>query len=173
VGLSTVRTARRLAAVLALTVLALTVLAGCGSDDQPATPQPVRVSAGDQTVDIKPSQYCLDGDGQRYDVTPPVIEVPAGTPITLTVPGPVADRGWGVQVFDDKLHEKIGEVAVDAGTTTFDGINSSDVVPAAFYLVIVEDKGGKCGLFSGAWPVGFVRPGGDIATGSATPAPAG
>jgi len=167
VGLSTT-TVRGLAAG----VLALTVLTGCGSDDEPTTPQPVRVAAGDQTVDIQPSQYCLDGDGKRYDVTPPVIEVPADSPITLTVPGPVADHGWSVQVFDETLGQKIGEVAVDEGTTTFDGINSSDVVPAAFYLVVVEDKGGECGLFSGAWPVGFVRPGGDIATGTATPAPA-
>jgi hypothetical protein len=34
----------------------------------------------------------------------------------------------------------------------------------------VEDKGGACGVFSGAWPVGFIRPGGDVPdTGSATP----
>jgi len=26
--------------------------------------------------------------------------------------------------------------------------------------VVVEDKGGDCGEFSGAWPVGFIRAGG-------------
>jgi hypothetical protein len=169
VGLSTIHTARGLAAG----VLALTVLTGCGGDDEPAAPQEVRVAAGDRTVDIQPSQYCLDGDGRRYDVTPPVIEVPAGTPIELTVPDSVARRGWSVQVFDNTLEEKIGEVAVDPGTTEFDGINSSDVVPAAFYLVVVEDKGEACQGFSGAWPVGFIRAGGDAGTSTGTPTPAG
>ena len=42
----------------------------------------------------------------------------------------------------------------------FDEINTSDVVPPAFYLVVVEKKGGDCGEFSGAWPVGFLRAGG-------------
>jgi len=169
VGLSTTTTVRGLAAG----VLALTLLTGCGSDDEPAAPEQVRVAAGDQTAEVKPSQYCLDGDGQRYDVTPPVVEVPAGIPIRLTVPAGVAEQGWSVQVFDQTLEDKIGEVAVDAGTTEFAGINSSDVVPATFYLVVVEDKGGPCGLFSGAWPVGFVRPGGETATTAPTPAPPG
>ena len=62
-----------------------------------------------------------------------------------------------MQVFDDQLEEKVGEVDVEAGTTSFDGINSSDVVPAGFYLVVVEDKGTACGEFSGAWPIGFIR----------------
>jgi len=26
--------------------------------------------------------------------------------------------------------------------------------------VVVKDKGGDCGEFSGAWPVGFIRAGG-------------
>jgi hypothetical protein len=169
VGLSTIDTARGLAAG----VLALTVLTGCGSDEEPAAPEPVRVAAGNQTAEVKPTQYCLDGDGQRYDVTPPVVEVPADTPIRLTVPDSVAEQGWSVQVFDQTLEQKIGEVAVDAGTAEFDGINSSDIVPATFYLVIVEAKGGPCGLFSGAWPVGFVRPGGEMSATTPSTAPAG
>jgi hypothetical protein len=69
----------------------------------------------------------------------------------------VAQQGWSVQVFDDQLEQKIGEVPVEAGTRTFDQITGSDVVPAAFYLVVVEDKGTDCGEFSGAWPIGFIR----------------
>jgi hypothetical protein len=49
---------------------------------------------------------------------------------------------------------------VPAGTSTFEEINTSDVVPAAFYLVVVEDSGGECGEFSAAWPIGFLRAGG-------------
>jgi Protein of unknown function (DUF2771) len=169
VGLSTITTVRGFAAG----ALALTLLTGCGGDDEPAAPEQVRVAAGNQTAEVKPTQYCLDGDGRRYEVRPPVVEVPADTPIRLTVPDSVARQGWSVQVFDQTLEDKIGEVAVDAGTAEFDGINSSDVVPATFYLVIVEDKGGPCGLFSGAWPVGFVRPGGQMSTATPTPAPAG
>ena len=148
----------------------LAVLTGCGRGSSSDGPPTITVEAGNQTVAVKPSQYCLDGDGKRYDTTPPVIEVSPDSPIAFTVPEDVADRGWSVQVFDDQLEEKIGAVDVDEGTATFDGINSSDVVPAAFYLVVVENKGGACGVFSGAWPVGFIRPGGDGAgTGSATP----
>jgi hypothetical protein len=173
VGLSTTSTVRGLTAT---GILALTALTGCGSgtgSDEPAAPQEVRVQAGDQTVELKPSQYCLDGDGRRYDVTPPVVEAPAETPIKLTVSESVARQGWSVQVFDEHLEEKIGEVAVDAGATEFDGISSSDVVPEAFYLVVVERKGGECGLFSGAWPVGIIRPGGGTGATTSAPPPAG
>jgi len=56
----------------------------------------------------------------------------------------------------------------------FDEINTSDVVPVAFYLVVVEKKGGACGEFSGAWPVGFLRAGGDLSgTPSSIVPPAG
>jgi hypothetical protein len=65
-----------------------------------------------------------------------------------------------VQVFDEQLEEIIGEVDVPAGERTFEEISTSDVVPPAFYLVIVEDKGGDCGEFSGAWPIGLIRAGG-------------
>ncbi len=146
----------RRAAAGALALVA--VLTACG-EDEPEGPPPVQVVVGAQDVDAAPTQYCLDGERQQYaSVTPPILEVPADSPIALTVSDDVADRGWSVQVFDDQLSEKIGEVDVEAGTTTFDGINSSDVVPAAFYLVVVEDKGTACGEFSGAWPIGFIRP---------------
>jgi hypothetical protein len=63
-------------------------------------------------------------------------------------------------VFDERLEEAIGEVDVPAGTSVFEEITTDDVVPPAFYLVVVEDKGGDCGEFSAAWPVGFLRAGG-------------
>ena len=139
--------------------LLLLVLAGCGRDEA-AGPENVEVSVGAQQVAVRPVQYCLDGDGQRYSDPPPIIEVSPDSAITLTVPASVAERGWSVQVFDEKLEEPLGEVDVPEGDAAFDEINTSDVVPPAFYLVVVEDKGGACGEFSSAWPVGFLRAGG-------------
>jgi hypothetical protein len=150
----------------AATVLLAVVLSGCGSD-APDAPPTVGVEVTGQSVDLKPTQYCLDDDGQRYRVSPPIIEVPPDAPITFTVPDDVAEQGWSVQVFDEKLEERIGEVDVDLGKAVFD-VSTSDVVPAAFYLVVVEDKGEQCQGFSGAWPVGFIRAGGD--TGTSAPA---
>jgi hypothetical protein len=138
--------------------LLLLGLAACSRED-PAPPD-VRVQAGGQDLTVRPTQYCLDGDGQRYEITPPIVEVPPDTRITLTVPDDVAARGWAVQVFDDQLEETIGEVDVPEGESVFREINSSDVVPPAYYLVVVEDGGGDCGAFSGAWPVGIIRAGG-------------
>jgi hypothetical protein len=143
------------------TALLLVVLAGCGRGGA-AGPGEVQVAVGAQDVGVRPVQYCLDGDRQRYDTTPPIIEVSPDATITLTVPDAVAEQGWSVQVFDEKLEEKLGTVDVPEGRDVFEEINTSDVVPPAFYLVIVEDKGGKCGAFSGAWPVGFLRAGGDL-----------
>jgi hypothetical protein len=142
-----------------LAALLLLVLAGCGRGDA-AGPAEVRVVVGPQDVTVRPTQYCLDGERERYTITPPIVEVSPDAQIRLTVPDAVADRGWAVQVFDEQLEEPIGEVDVPEGTDVFDEINSDDVVPPAFYLVIVEDKGGDCGEFSGAWPVGFLRAGG-------------
>ena len=144
----------------AAAALLLVVLAGCGGE--PAGPGEVGVSVGPQEVSVRPVQYCLDGERQRYDNAPPKIEVSPDTTIRLTVPGEIADRGWSVQVFDDKLDQRLGTVEVDAGTAVLDEINTSDVVPPTFYLVVVEDKGGDCGEFSGAWPIGFLRAGGDL-----------
>jgi hypothetical protein len=152
--------------------LLVLVLAGCGRDA--AVPTDVRVAVGAEDVSVRPVQYCLDGKGQRYSNTPPILEVSPDTAITLTVPKAVAEHGWSVQVFDEKLEQSIGEVDVPAGADVFSEINTSDVVPPAFYLVIVEKKGGACGEFSGAWPVGFLRAGGNLgATPSGSAPPAG
>jgi hypothetical protein len=153
--------------------LLLLVLVGCGSGET-AGPENVEVSVGAEQVAVRPTQYCLDGDGQRYSTTPPIIEVSPDSAISLTVPESVAEQGWSVQVFDEKLEESIGEVDVPEGESVLDEINTSDVVPPAFYLVVVEDKGGDCGEFSGAWPVGFLRAGGDLSgTPSSSAPPAG
>ncbi len=157
--------------VLSRCALLLLVLAGCGRG-QAAGPEKVQVSVGGEQVAVRPTQFCLNGDGQRYTNTPPVIAVSPDSAITLTVPPSVAEHGWSVQVFDEGLEQPIGEVAVPDGQRVFDRINSSDVVPPAFYLVVVENKGGACGEFSGAWPVGFLRAGGDLSgtpSGSAPP----
>ena len=147
--------------------LLLVLLAACGSAEATA-PGKVGVEVGAQDVAVSPTQFCLDGEGQRYDTEAPFIEVSPDASISLAVPDSVAERGWSVQVFDNALVERLGTVDVEAGTTTYDGINSSDVVPPAFYLVVVEDKGGDCGEFSGAWPIGFIRAGGDL---GGTPSP--
>jgi hypothetical protein len=146
--------------------LLLLVLTGCSRAE--SAPPDVRVQVGSQDVGVRPTQYCLDGTGQRYTVSPPIIEVSPDSPITLTVPSDVAAHGWGVQVFDEKLERPLGEVNVPKGEAVFREINSSDVVPPAFYLVVVEDKGGACGEFSGAWPIGFLRAGGQLGS---TPSP--
>ncbi|SCX39040.1 Protein of unknown function [Klenkia marina] len=146
--------------------MALGLLAGCnaggssGAADQGGTAPTVRVQAGTQQVTVQPTQYCLDGSGERYAGTPPVVEVPADSTIALTVSDAVAEQGWSVQVFDDQLQERLGDVDVEDGTRVFTGINSSDVVPASFYLVVVEDSDDDtCNGLSGAWPVGFIRAG--------------
>ena len=151
----------------ALTAVAL--LAGCGSGE-PSGPEDVVVQAGPQEVQVSPTQYCLDGEGQRYQATPPIIEVSPDTTIRLTVPESVAEQGWSVQVFDEQLQEQLGEVEVDAGQTVFDDIDASDVVPPAFYLVVVEDARDDCEGLGGAWPVGFLRAGG-AQGGTAAPSP--
>jgi hypothetical protein len=155
----------------AAAALTLVVLAGCGGAAE--GPGDVRVEVGAQDVTARPVQYCEDGERVRYDNAPPIVEVSPDAAITLTVPDSVADRGWSVQVFDEKLEETLGEVDVPAGEDRFTEINTSDVVPPAFYLVVVEDKGGDCGEWSGAWPIGFLRAGGDLGrtpTSSAPPA---
>jgi hypothetical protein len=127
----------------------------------------VTVQVGEQEVSVDPTQYCLDGEGQRYNATPPILEVPPDTTITLRVPDVLAEEGWSVQVFDDRLEELIGEVDVDPGSPVFDDISSSDVVPPAFYLVAVQRPDpDACEGLSGAWPIGFIRAG---AGGEVTP----
>jgi Protein of unknown function (DUF2771) len=143
-------------------VLALAAALTLAACTRTAAPADVRVAVGAQQVDVHPVQYCLDGTGTRYKTTPPILEVSPDSAVTLTVPTEVAKRGWSVQVFDEKLVKKIGEVEVPKGKQAYTGINTSDVVPPAYYLVIVEKKGGACGSFSGAWPVGFLRAGGEL-----------
>ena len=146
------------------------LLAGCGSE--PSGPQDVVVEAGSQRIEASPTQYCVDGEGQRYATTPPIVEVSPDTTIRLTVPDAVAERGWSVQVFDEQLEGLLGEVPVDTGDAVFE-VNSDDVAPPAFYLVVVEDAGGDCEGFSGAWPIGFLRAGGaQGGTGTETTLPA-
>jgi hypothetical protein len=174
VGLRHLQLAR---AAAAGTVL-LAVLTACGRDQPTAAAPGVQVTVGDQTVQLDPTQYCLAGTGKRYDTVPPIIEVSPDTPITFTVPAAVAQQGWSVQVFDQQLEEELGAVPVDDGATVFAGINTSDVVPPGFYLIVVEDRGSACGGLSGAWPVGFIRAADDTGTtpsgtASATPAPSG
>ena len=142
-----------------LAVLLVLALSGCGGAAA-AAPADAQVVVGAQKVQIHPTQACLDGARKLYSVSRPILEVAPHTQITLTVPDEVAGHGWGVQVWDAQLQNKIGVVDVPKGRQTFAGITTSDVVPPAYYLVIVENQGGACGAFSGAWPVGFVRAGG-------------
>ena len=142
-------------------LLALVLLTGCSSSGSDG-PGQVRIQVGPQDVDLQPTQGCVGGDRARYETEPPILEVSPDAEITLTVPDAIAEQGWSVQVFDEKLDEQLGEVQVPDGKTRFAGINTSDVVPPAFYLVVVEDKGGDCGEWSAAWPVGFLRAGGDL-----------
>ena len=150
-------------------LLALALLAGCSSgSDGPGT---VRVQVGPQAVDVQPTQGCVDGERTRYNIEAPILEVSPDATITLTVPDDIARQGWSVQVFDKGLEKQLGDVDVPRRAARFDGINTSDVVPPAFYLVIVENKCGDCGEWSAAWPVGFIRAGGDLGTATTSPAP--
>ncbi|TWH75677.1 DUF2771 family protein [Modestobacter roseus] len=164
-------TARGAAAVALLGGLA--VLSGCG-DRATGDPVPtVAVEVGPQQVTLDPTQWCRDGEGERYQVTAPILEVSPDTPVTLEVPDEVADDGWSVQVFDEQLEEQIGEVDVDAGQAVFDGISTSDVVPPTYYLVVVQRADpDACEGLSGAWPVGFIRAGEGATTTTEAP-PAG
>jgi hypothetical protein len=158
---------RALGAGAALALLA-PLAAGCGSGS--SGPPSVTITIADRSVQLRPTQYCLDGTLHRYTVTPPVIAAPPATRVVLTVPGDVADHGWEVQVFDDRLKTEIGQV--DAGKTrTFSQITTSDPAPAGYYLVVAERGGSSaCQGLSGAWPVGIIRAGAGTPSGSPTPA---
>ncbi len=160
----------------------LGLLAGCGSSaadggagSSGSAAPTVTVQAGGDQIPVDPTQYCRDGDGQRYATTPPIIEVTPDTTISLTVPDAVAEAGWGVQVYDQDLQELIGEVDVPAGDAVFSEINTSDAAPPTFYLVVVEDSDPEaCSGLSGAWPVGFIRTdGGSTSTTTPSESPAG
>jgi ABC-type transport system substrate-binding protein len=161
-----VTTAGRTSAGVAL-LTGLGLLAGCGgaAADEEETAPTVSVQAGGDPVTVDPTQYCLDGDGQRYQQSPPILEVLPDTTISLTVSDAVAEAGWSVQVFDQELEQLIGEVDVPDGTTTFTEISTSDAAPPTFYLVVVERSDPEaCSGLSGAWPVGFIRTDGAVAT---------
>ncbi len=159
---------RRTTAVVLPAIAVL--LAGCASGDD--GPGQVRVEVGAQDVTASAVQGCEDGEEVRYDTTPPIVEVSPDAEITLTVPESVAERGWGVQVFDERLEEAIAEpLAVPAGEDRTISLNSNDIVPAGFYLLVVENKGGDCGVWSRAWPIGFIRAGGDLGGAPTSEAP--
>jgi hypothetical protein len=152
----------------------LGVLSGCGGTaaggGSSTAPPQVTVQTGGDAVTLDPTQYCLDGDGQRYSTSPPILEVTPDTTIALTVPDAVAEAGWSVQVFDEQLQEKLGEVDVPEGAAEYDEITSSDVVPPTFYLVVVQRADLEaCSGLSGAWPVGFIRKDGTLESTSPTP----
>jgi hypothetical protein len=165
-----VRHAARTTCTAAVVLAFALPTAACSRGGDPAPPQ-VKVLIGGDTLALDPTQYCADGTGHRYSIRPPVVTAPPDTKITFTVPDAVAARGWSVQVFDQNLEQPIGNVRVDEGKAVFDGITTSDVVPAAYYLVVVEDKSTRCHDLSGAWPVGFIRAAA-ASSSSATSAPA-
>ena len=78
---------------LALAALAL-LAAGCGS----GTPPEVTFSAADTSVTARPTQYCdLKLTECSDDAGAPVrLDVPAGTPLQVTVPDGVAEAPWHV-----------------------------------------------------------------------------
>ena len=154
----------------------LALLGGCGdaAGGGEASAPTVTVQAGGDEIPVDPTQYCLDGEGQRYSTSPPILEVAPDTPVVLTVSDAVAEAGWSVQVFDEALEERIGEVDVAAGTAVFDEINTSDAAPPTYYLVVVQDADpDRCEGLSGAWPIGFIRTDAGTATTAPSSTPAG
>ncbi|CAN5284293.1 hypothetical protein BH24ACT9_BH24ACT9_02890 [soil metagenome] len=134
--------------------MTVVVLAGsCSSDSAPT----VSVTVGDQQMDVEATQYCLDGEGKRYPVTPQVLQVEPQQTILIEVPDDVAESGWSFQVFEQGLADDdlIGEI--DVGQETSYELSTSDAVPAAYYIVVVQDSGRSCAGLAGAWPIGFLR----------------
>lgn len=129
------------------------LLSACSSDGAPT----VSVTVGDQQMDVEATQYCLDGEGRRYSVTPQLLQVDPDTAILIEVPEEVAESGWSFQVFEQGLADDdlIGEV--DVGREPSYELSTSDAVPAAYYIVVVQDSGQGCAGLSGAWPIGFLR----------------
>ena len=64
------------------------------------------MEAGPQRVQAAPTQYCVDGEGQRYASTPPIIEVSPDTTVRLTVPDVVAERGERIDVAERRAHQQ-------------------------------------------------------------------
>lgn len=126
---------------------------GCSADSAPT----VSVIVGEQQMDVEATQYCLDGEGMRYSVTPQVLQVDPDLTIRLEVPDDVAESGWSFQVFDQGLTDDdlIGEV--DVGREASYELSTSDAIPMAYYLVVVQDSSSDCEGLAGAWPIGFLR----------------
>jgi len=129
------------------------IASGCSADSAPT----VSVTVGDQQMDVEATQYCLEGEGKRYTVTPQVLQVDPDTAIVIEVPDEVAESGWSFQVFDQGLQDDdlIGEV--DVGQETSYELSTSDAVPVAYYIVVVQDSDEGCEGLAGAWPIGFLR----------------
>ena len=105
----------------------------------------VRVLVGGQQVAVRPTSTASTATGQRYSITPPVLEVPPDTPITLTVPDAVAPHGWGCRCSTSSCEKKIGDVTRPQGQG---GVHRDHHVrrrPAGLLPGVVEDKGGPCG----------------------------
>lgn len=143
----------RSAVAPALLVSLLLLTGACSSDAAPT----VSVTVGDQQMDVEATQFCLNGEGKRYPVTPQVLQVEPDQRIRIEVPDEVAESGWSFQVFGAGLSDDdlIGEI--DVGNEASYELSTSDTVPVAYYLVIVEDSGGPCQGLAGAWPIGFLR----------------
>lgn len=146
-------TSGRSAVAPALLVSLLLLTGACSSGAAPT----VSVTVGDQQMDVEATQFCLNGEGKRYPVTPQVLQVEPDQRIRIEVPDKVAESGWSFQVFGAGLTDAdlIGEI--DVGNKASYELSTSDAVPVAYYLVIVEDSGDLCEGLAGAWPIGFLR----------------
>ena len=138
--------------------------AGCGGGEAAGPAPTSTVRSARRRSPSDPTQYCLDGEGQRYDDHP---ADPRGAPPTPPISADRARVGRRARLERAGLRRAARGDASARSTSPrasapFEEINTSDVVPPAFYLVVVEDKGGDCGELSGAWPVGFLRAGGDL-----------
>ena len=85
---------RRLLPLLAVTLLAVPLLAGCGLGGPPE----VTFEVAGTEISTGPAKYCdLSLTTCDDDATAPVrIDVPAGTPLRVGVPGDVAEAPWHV-----------------------------------------------------------------------------
>ena len=91
-------------------------LAGCGRGSAAGARRTSRSRSAPQKVAVQPDpvlpgrrRAALHATPRRSSRSSP------DSPITLTVPDAVAERGWSVQVFDEKLEKKLGEVDVPKG----------------------------------------------------------
>ena len=94
-----------------------------------------------------------------YAVKPLAVVTGASTGIGYELARIAAERGWSAQVWDEQLRTQIGDADAGPGEAVLQ-LNSSDAVPPAYYLVVVERRNAACNNVSGAWPVGFLRTGG-------------